>query len=77
MAKRIQTHVLEKVIGVLMIIFGIVAVWIFFSAVGQDLLDGQMAIIEILFIIILAILAQTVIMIRIYEQNLGLAAKKK
>lgn len=77
MAKRIQTHVLEKVIGTLMVIFGIAAVWIFFSAIGQDMLDGQMAIIEILLIVILAILAQTVIMIRIYEQNLDLIARKK
>ncbi|MBW2982668.1 hypothetical protein KY327_00015 [Candidatus Woesearchaeota archaeon] len=77
MAKRIQTHILEKVIGTLMVIFGIAAVWIFFSALGQDLVNGQMAIIEILLIIILAILAQTVIMIRVYEQNLDLISKKK
>ncbi len=71
MAKtRVQTHILEKVIGTLMVVFGIAAVWIFFSALGQDLLDGQLAIIEILLIVILAILAQTVILIRIYEQNL-------
>ena len=71
MAKgRVQTHILEKVIGTLMVIFGIAAVWIFFSALGQNLLDGQLAIIEILLIVILAILAQTVILIRIYEQNL-------
>jgi hypothetical protein len=69
-AKRVQTHILEKVIGSLMVVFGIAAVWIFFSAIGQELVDGQMAIIEILLIVILAILAQTVIMIRIYEQNL-------
>lgn len=69
MGKRIQTHVLEKVIGTLMVIFGIAAVWIFFSAIGNTL-DGQLAIIEILLIVILAILAQTVILIRIYEQNI-------
>ncbi|MBD3209218.1 hypothetical protein GF367_02255 [Candidatus Woesearchaeota archaeon] len=77
MAKRIQTHILEKVIGTLMVIFGIAAVWIFFSAIDQNLLDGQMAMIEILLIVILAILAQTVILIRIYEQNLELRDKKK
>ena len=75
--KRIQTHILEKVIGTLMVIFGIAAVWIFFSAIGQNLVDGQMAIIEILLIVILAILAQTVILIRIYEQNLELVSRKK
>lgn len=76
MKGRVQTHILEKVIGTLMVIFGIAAVWIFFSALGQDLLDGQLAIIEILLIVILAILAQTVILIRIYEQNLDTGAKK-
>jgi ABC-type uncharacterized transport system involved in gliding motility auxiliary subunit len=77
MAARIQTHLLEKIISVLMIIFGLAAIAIFFSAIRQDLLDGQMAIIEILLIVILAILAQTVILIRIYEQNLNLTATKK
>ena len=77
MAKRIQTHILEKVIGTLMVIFGIAAVWIFFSALGENMVDGNMAIIEILVIVILAILAQTVILIRIYEQNLELLPKHK
>jgi hypothetical protein len=70
MVKRVQSHILEKVIGILMVLFAIAAVWIFFSAIGPNLLDGQLAIIEILLIVILAILAQTVILIRIYEQNL-------
>jgi len=70
MAKRVQTHVLEWVIGVLMLLFGIAAVWIFFSALGEDLVDSTVAIIEILLIVVLAILAQTVILIRIYELNM-------
>jgi hypothetical protein len=67
MAKRIQSHVLERIVGVLMAIFGVAAVVIFFTqrASGVDA-----AIIEILLIVVLAILAQTVILIRIYEQNL-------
>lgn len=68
--KRVQTHVLEWVIGVLMILFGIAAVWIFFSALGQQLVSSEIAMIEILLIIVLAILAQTVILIRIYEMNM-------
>ena len=68
--KRVQTHVLEWVIGILMILFGIAAVWIFFSALGQSLVSSEIAMIEILLIIVLAILAQTVILIRIYEMNL-------
>lgn len=72
--KRVKSHVLEKVIGSLMVIFGVAAVWIFFTAVRQDLLSSDLAIIEILLIVVLAILAQTVILIRVYEQ--GLTKKK-
>ncbi len=70
MAKRVKSHVLEKIIGVLMVIFGVAAVWIFFSALGNGIVSSDLAIIEILLIVVLAILAQTVILIRIYEQNL-------
>lgn len=78
MVNRVQTHVLEKVIGTLMVVFGIVAIWIFFSSIGsKELLGGQEAVIEILLIIILAILAQTVILIRIYEQNLELVERSQ
>lgn len=66
--KRVESHVLEKIIGVLMALFGIAAIWIFASA--RDLFVAtDLAIIEILLIIVLAILAQTVILIRIYEQK--------
>jgi hypothetical protein len=71
MAKRIQSHVLEKIVGVLMAIFGIAAVVIFFTGIKNASSNAaDLAIIEILLIVVLAILAQTVILIRIYEQNL-------
>lgn len=70
MAKRVKTHVLEKVVGTLMVLFGISAVYIFFSAWSSELVTVDLAVIEILLIIVLAILAQTVILIRIYEMNL-------
>ena len=70
MTKRVQTHILEKVVGTLMVLFGIAAVYIFFSAMQQHLVTSEIAIIEILLIVVLAILAQTVILIRIYELNL-------
>lgn len=69
--KRVKSHVLEKVIGVLMVIFGIAAVWIFFSSMGQGWVSAEIANILISLIIVLAILAQTVILIRIYEMNLN------
>jgi len=65
--KRVKSHVLEKVLGVVMFVLGLAAVWIFVSA--KDLfLATDLAIIEILLIIVLAILAQTVILIKIYEK---------
>jgi hypothetical protein len=71
MATRVQTHVLEKVVGTLMVLFGIAAVFIFFSAMKEGTAaTADVAIIQILLIIVLAILAQTVILIRLYELNL-------
>jgi hypothetical protein len=67
---RIKSHVLEKVIGTLMAVFGIAALFIFFSTLKQDLVSAELAMIEILLIIVLAILAQTIVLIRIYEQNM-------
>lgn|GEM_PF-5041153 len=69
MKTRVKSHILEKVIGVLMAIFGIAALAIFFFSVQQGKLMEQVAMMEILLIIVLAILAQTVVLIRIYEQH--------
>lgn len=52
-----------------MVIFGIAALYIFFTTISQTELAQDVAIIEILLIIVLAILAQTIVLIRIYEQN--------
>ena len=68
MPKRIQSHVLEKTIVTLMVIFGLAALYIFFATLSQDVLTETLAIIEILLIIVLAILAQTIVLIRIYEK---------
>jgi hypothetical protein len=66
---RVKSHVLEKVIGVLMAIFGISAIVIFATTITQGFLPQDVAMIEILLIVVLAILAQTVVLIRIYEQH--------
>lgn len=66
---RIASHTLEWLIGGLMTLFGIAAVWIFIQAASQEVVQKDAAIIEILLIIVLAILAQTAVLIRIYEQN--------
>lgn len=66
---RVHSHVLEKVISVVMFLFGLGAVWIFATAWTKGMDPGELAIIEILLIIVLAILAQTVILIRIYDKK--------
>jgi hypothetical protein len=66
---RIKSHVLEKVIMALMAIFGIAAIAIFYNSFRMEYLGNQIAMIELLLIIVLAILAQTVVLIRIYEQH--------
>ncbi len=53
-----------------MAIFGIAALFIFFSTLKQGIVSTDLAMIEILLIIVLAILAQTIVLIRVYEQNL-------
>jgi small-conductance mechanosensitive channel len=66
---RVKSHVLEKVIGVLMGLFGFAALAIFFMSLHEEQLRAETAMMEILLIIVLAILAQTVVLIRIYEQH--------
>lgn len=72
---QVKSHILEKVIGTLMAVFGIVALFIFFTALQQRLVTTDLAVIQILLIIVLAILAQTIVLIRIYEQNQELKKK--
>jgi len=66
---RVRSHVLEKVIGALMAIFGISAIAIFFQSLKMGFLAQDIAMIELLLIMVLAILAQTIVLIRIYEQH--------
>lgn len=67
---RVKSHTLEWVIGGLMTLFGLAAVWIFIKAATLETIPQEAAIIEILLIIVLAILAQTGVLIRIYENQL-------
>lgn len=53
-----------------MIAFGIAVAWIFVTAFKSDMTsEPQLAIIELLLIVVLIILAQTVVLIRIYDQH--------
>ena len=67
--QRVKSHTLEWVIGILMAAFGIAAVWIFVKASTLETIPQEAAVIEILLIIVLAILAQTGVLIRIYENQ--------
>ncbi|USN46020.1 MAG: hypothetical protein H6502_02690 [Candidatus Woesearchaeota archaeon] len=60
-----------------MILFGIAAIVIFVAAIKTgSAISPELASIEILLIVVLALLAQTVILIRIYDQNMVLLTKK-
>jgi len=67
--KRIESHILEKVIGAFMVLFGIASIWILITALQNGAVGAEVAMIEILLIVVLAILAQTVVLIKIYEQH--------
>ena len=65
--KRVQAHVLEKVIGTFMAMFGIAAIYILFTALKMGKPDAIVAIVEVLIIVVLSILAQTYVIIRMYD----------
>ena len=67
---RVQSHILEKIIIVFMVLFGIAAVYILINVLSQPgTPDPTVAVVEILLILILAIFAQTYVLIKIYEQG--------
>lgn len=68
MKKKVQSHTLEKIIATLMAFFGISAVYIMVQALKVGKPDPIVAILEILIIIIVAIFAQTYVIIKLYEQ---------
>lgn len=69
---RVKSHVLEKCIAGLMVLLGIAAAyiaWAFFNVNKAITLSKDVAIIEILIIVVIAILAQSIILIKIFEQH--------
>ncbi len=65
-----HSHILEYIISFLMIAFGIAVTWIFVSAIKNGFAtQPYLAVIELLLIVVLIILAQTVVLIRIYDQH--------
>ncbi|MCB9361954.1 hypothetical protein H6504_00830 [Candidatus Woesearchaeota archaeon] len=69
MKRRVESLVLEQVIIYLLIIFAFASIALLGSAAVNPAINfANLAIIEMLIIIIMAVLAQTIIMIRIYRQ---------
>lgn len=69
LSRRVKGHVLEKLIASLMIIFAIVGVYVMLTALTLQSVDSSVAVIEMLLIILIAIMGQTLVLIRIYEQH--------
>lgn len=67
---KIKTHVLEKIIGGLMVVFALAAIYVFWTSLTTGLMVQEIAILELLLILILAVLAQTVVLLRIYDQHI-------
>jgi ABC-type antimicrobial peptide transport system permease subunit len=73
--KRVGSDVLEKIIVFIMILLGVAAIWIMINALTTPgLIASDLAILETLIVILVAILAQTIVMIRVYEMQI---VKKK
>lgn len=64
-----ESYILEQIIVYLMVIFGLFSIFLYWQSLRTDANFSNVAIFEILFIVILAILAQTIIMIRIWRQH--------
>lgn len=72
--KRVQTHILEKIVAFFMVLFGSASLYIFVQALNQARLTGEpvsplIAVIEVMMIILIAIFANIWISIKIYEQH--------
>lgn len=68
--KKLKTDLLEKIIGGLMLIFAGSAIYIFWTSLSAGILPQEIAIMEILIILVLAVLAQTVVLLRLYDMHL-------
>ena len=66
--KRVHTHIFERVIQVFMLLFGALAVVIAYLGVRYDALSTDISLVLMMIILVLLILAQTVVMVKIYEK---------
>ncbi|RJQ18104.1 hypothetical protein C4573_00070 [Candidatus Woesearchaeota archaeon] len=66
--KKVPSHILEKIIVAFMILIGIAAIYILVAVLSSGNANPTVAVVEILLMLILAIFAQTFVLIRIYDR---------
>lgn len=66
--KKVEAHKVERAINVLMLIFGVCAVVVFGLGLANPHFAGEAIIIEMFLIILIAILAQTAILVKLLEK---------
>lgn len=68
--KRVEAHKVERAVNVIMLIFGVCAVLVFGLGLSNGDFSRDAMIIEMFIILIIAILAQTSIMVKLIEKLL-------
>lgn len=66
--KRVEAHKVERAVNIIMLIFGVCAVLIFGLGLSNGNFSRDAMIIEMFIIIIIAILAQTSILVKLIEK---------
>ncbi|MGM5483699.1 MAG: hypothetical protein ACQER9_02155 [Nanobdellota archaeon] len=66
--KRVEAHKVERAVNILMLIFGVCAVLVFGVGLSRPSFGRDAIFIEMFLIIIVAILAQTTLIVRMLEK---------
>lgn len=66
--KRVSSQALEALILALMLVFGIIAVYIFIDAMQQPSVSTVILLVEVMILQILAILGLTFAVLKVYEK---------
>ena len=67
--KRIKSHVFEKIIATFLVLFGLSAAFLFIQASKfKTITSGQIVLMELILIVIMILLANSLVIIKIYEK---------
>lgn len=69
-SKRVEAHKVERVVNVIMLVFGVCAVIVFGLGLYNPEFGKEAMIIEMFLIVLIAILAQTTILVHLLEKML-------